>query len=117
MRLFKSLLRGTAQRMTALTYRMVAKRYNETIKSERSSAYITLSKARVWLSEGWTVTITDDDGKKFSVTEFESRVAEMHPLPVSTQETSIAPDAPMVPDTEAAVSEQPAADKLVDGLI
>jgi len=92
--------------MTALTYRMVAKRYNETIKSERDSAYITLSKARVWLSEGWTVTITDDDGKKFSVTEFESRVSEMHPLPVSTQETSIAPDAPVTPDAEAAVSQE-----------
>jgi hypothetical protein len=95
--------------MTALTYRMVAKRYNETIKSERDSAYITLSKARVWLSEGWTVTITDDDGKKFSVTEFESRVSEMHPLPVSTQETSIAPDGPVSLDSEAVVSEQAAA--------
>jgi hypothetical protein len=95
--------------MTALTYRMVAKRYNETIKSERDSAYITLSKARVWLSEGWTVTITDDDGKKFSVTEFERRVSEMHPLPVSTQETSIAPDAPATPDAEAVVSEAPGA--------
>jgi len=93
--------------MTALTYRMVAKRYNETIKSERDSAYITLSKARVWLSEGWTVTITDDDGKKFTVTEFESRVSEMHPLPVSTQETSIAPDAPASRDAEAAVSDEP----------
>src|SRR4051794_27863468 len=107
MRLFKTLLRGTAQRMTALTYRMVAKRYNETIRSERSSAYITLSKARVWVSEGWTVTITDDDGKKFSVSEFGSRVSEMLPLPVSTQETSIAPDAPVTSDAEAAVSAEP----------
>jgi hypothetical protein len=94
--------------MSALTYKMVAKQYNETIKCERSSAYITLSKARVWLSEGWTVTITDDDGKRFSVTEFESRVSEMLPLPVS-QETSIAPDAPTTPDAEAAVSEEPGA--------
>ena len=101
--------------MSALTYKMVAKQYNETIKCERSSAYITLSKARVWVSEGWTVTITDDDGKRFTVSEFESRVAEMHPLPVSTQETSIAPDAPTSPDAEALVSDEPGAgaDKVV----
>jgi len=85
---------------------MVAKQYNETIKCERSSAYITLSKARVWVSEGWTVTITDDDGKRFTVSEFESRVSEMHPLPVSTQEASIAPDAPTSPEAEAGVSEE-----------
>ena len=104
--------------MSALTYKMVAKQYNETIKCERSSAYITLSKARVWLSEGWTVTITDDDGKRFSVTEFESHVSGMHPLRVSTQETSIAPDAPTTPDAEAPASEESGAgadkaDKLV----
>ena len=86
--------------MCALTYKMLATRDNETIKSERSSAYITLSKALVWLSEGWTVTITDDGGKKFSVTEFESRVSEMHPLPLSTQDTPIAPDAPTSADNE-----------------
>jgi hypothetical protein len=102
--------------MCALTYKMVAKQYNETIKCERTSAYITLSKARVWLSEGWTVTITDDDGKRFTVSEFESHVSEMLPLPVSTQETSIAPDAPTSRDAEAPVSEEPGgekADKLV----
>jgi hypothetical protein len=33
----------------------------------------------------------------------------MHPLPVSTQETSIAPDAPTTPDAEAPVSEAPGA--------
>jgi hypothetical protein len=95
--------------MSALTYKMVAKQYNETIKCERSSAYITLSKARVWVSEGWTVTITDDDGKRFTVTEFESHVSGMLHLPVSTQETSIAPDAPTTPDAEAPVSEAPGA--------
>jgi hypothetical protein len=90
--------------MSALTYRMVATRYNETIKSERSSAYITLSKARVWLSEGWSVTITDPDGKKFAVSEFETFVSGMLPLPVSAQETAIAPEAAIVADAEAAVA-------------
>jgi hypothetical protein len=89
--------------MSALTYKMMAKRDNETIKSERSSAYMILSKARVWVSEGWTVTITDPDGKTLAVSEFESRVSEQHPLPASTQdtaiETAIAPDAPMASET------------------
>ena len=88
--------------MTALTYRMVATRYNETIKSERSSAYITLSKARVWLSEGWAVTITNPDGRKFAVPEFETFVSGMHPLPVSAQETASAPEVAIAPETAMA---------------
>ena len=101
--------------MSTLTYRMVATRYNETIKSERSSAYITLSKARVWLSEGWTVTITNPDGRKFAVPEFESFVSGMHPVRISVQETAIAPDAAIVPDAEADVTAEsgPGTDKLV----
>ena len=88
--------------MIALTYKMVATRYNETIKSERSSAYITLSKARVWVSEGWTVTITDPDGKRFAVSEFETFVSGMHPLPVSAQETAIAPEVAIEPEVAIA---------------
>jgi hypothetical protein len=101
--------------MSALTYKMVATRYNETIKSERSSAYITLSKARVWLSEGWTVTITDPDGKRFAVSEFETFVAGMLPLPVSAQETAIAPEAAVAADAGAGVTDESdaGADKLV----
>jgi hypothetical protein len=107
--------------MSALTYKMMAKRDNETIKSERSSAYMILSKARVWVSEGWTVTITDPDGKTLAVSEFESRVSVQHPLPVSTpesaSETAIAPDAPIAAEpalaTGTAVSDETAAGALV----
>src|SRR6266436_2851707 len=42
---------------------MVAERGNETVKSERTSSLITVARARVWASEGWQVTITDDEGK------------------------------------------------------
>jgi hypothetical protein len=100
--------------MSALTYKMMAKRDNETIKSERSSAYMILSKARVWVSEGWTVTIMDADGKTLAVPEFESRVSEQHPLPVSMPaiETAIAPDAPMAAETAiAAGADTEVADK------
>ena len=117
--------------MTALAYKMVARRNNETIKSERTSAYITLSKARVWVSEGWNVRITDAEGQQFGIAEFESLVSEKLPLPaptevVPTQETAIAPDEAMVsdeamapdtaiaPDAEEAVTEEsgPGEDKL-----
>jgi len=101
--------------MIALTYKMLAIRHNETIKSERSSAYITLSKARVWLSEGWTVTITDPDGKRFAVSEFEAFVSGMHPLPVSAQETAIAPEA-IAPEVEIApAAEAGVTDESVSG--
>ncbi len=117
--------------MPALAYKMVARRNNETIKSERSSAYITLSKARVWGSEGWTVRITDEEGKQFGIAEFESLVSEKLPLPAPTEvapteETAIAPDQAMepdeaiapdtaiTPDAEEAVTEEssPGEDKL-----
>jgi hypothetical protein len=95
---------------------MVATLYNETIKSQRQSAYIMLSKARVWVSEGWSVTITDPDGKRYAVAEFETFVAGLHPLRVSAQETAIAPEAPLTPEAvEGAVAAEsaPDADNLV----
>jgi hypothetical protein len=49
---------------------MIAKRENETVKCERISLLITVAKARVWVSEGWQVTITDDEGKVFAPAEF-----------------------------------------------
>lgn len=96
--------------MPALAYKMVARRNNETIKSERSSAYITLSKARVWVSEGWSVRITDEEGKQFGIAEFENLVSEKLPLPaptevVPTQETAIAPDQAIAPDEAMAPAE------------
>src|SRR6266513_2899005 len=54
---------------------MIAERGNETVKSERTSSLITIAKARVWASEGWQVTITDDEGKVFAPAEFEDLLA------------------------------------------
>ena len=47
-------------------YRIYAVRDNETVKWERSSELIALAKARVWASEGWEVTITDDQGNELA---------------------------------------------------
>jgi hypothetical protein len=53
-------------------YRIVAVKENETVKWERSSELIVIAKARVWASEGWEVTITNDEGKELSASVIES---------------------------------------------
>jgi hypothetical protein len=58
-----------------LAYKMIAERGNETVKSERISLLITVAKARVWVSEGWQVTITDGEGKVFAPAELEKLLA------------------------------------------
>jgi hypothetical protein len=44
-----------------MAYNIVAERDNETVRMRRTSSIIALAKARVWASEGWEVTIIDDD--------------------------------------------------------
>ena len=58
-----------------MAYKMIAERGNETVKSERTSSLITVARARVWASEGWQVTITDEAGKVFAPAEFEDLLA------------------------------------------
>jgi hypothetical protein len=40
-----------------MAYRIVAERGNETVRMDRSSSLMAVTKARVWASEGWEVTI------------------------------------------------------------
>jgi hypothetical protein len=54
-----------------LTYQIVATRENETVKCERSSVLIAIAKARVWTSEGWQVSVTDQEGKTLEPAEFD----------------------------------------------
>jgi hypothetical protein len=44
-----------------MAYNIVAERDNETVRMRRNSSNIAIAKARVWASEGWEVTIVDDD--------------------------------------------------------
>jgi hypothetical protein len=44
-----------------MAYNVVAERDNETVRMRRSSSIIAIAKARVWASEGWDVTIIDDE--------------------------------------------------------
>jgi hypothetical protein len=64
-----------ASRGTALVYKMIAERDNETVKVERQSSLIIVAKARVWASEGWQVVITDADGKSYAPAEFDQLLA------------------------------------------
>ncbi len=64
-----------ASRGTALAYKMIAERDNETVKIERKSSLIIAAKARVWASEGWQVVITDEDGKSYAPAEFDRLLA------------------------------------------
>jgi hypothetical protein len=54
-----------------LAYKITAQRENETVRSERISVLIAIAKARVWVSEGWQVVITDGDGTAFAPAEFD----------------------------------------------
>jgi hypothetical protein len=60
-----------------VVYTMIAERGNETVKSERNSLLITVAKARVWVSEGWQVTITNSEGKVFEPAEFEKSLGSL----------------------------------------
>lgn len=44
-----------------MAYNIVAERDNETVRMRRKSSLIAIANARVFASEGWDVTIVDDD--------------------------------------------------------
>ena len=54
---------------------MIAERDNTTVKVERQSSLLIVAKARVWVSEGWQVVITDPEGRTYAPAEFEQLVA------------------------------------------
>jgi hypothetical protein len=59
----------------ALAYKMVAERDNEKCSFARESRLLIVAKAKVWASEGWTVVITDQDGKAYTPSEFDQLLA------------------------------------------
>jgi hypothetical protein len=50
---------------------MIAERDNAKVKVERESRLLIFAKAKIWASEGWTVVVTDGDGKTYESEEFE----------------------------------------------
>lgn len=61
--------------MSKLAYKMIAERENTTVKVERQSSLLIVAKARVWVSEGWQVVITDPEGRTYAPADFEQLVA------------------------------------------
>ena len=44
-----------------MSFEIVAERESETVRTKRSSSLIAIAYARVWASEGWSVTIIVGD--------------------------------------------------------
>jgi hypothetical protein len=63
----------------AIVYKIVVKKDNETLRSERQSLLIAAAKARVWSSEGWQVVVTDSDGKTWDLAELDKVIAAPEP--------------------------------------
>ena len=55
-----------------MAYKMVAERDGSVVKIERESSLLIVAKARVWISEGWQVAITDGEGKPFAADQLEN---------------------------------------------
>ena len=55
-----------------MPFRIVAKREDETVRTDRDSWLIATARARVWASEGWDVTIVVCDEEQYAATEFPS---------------------------------------------
>jgi hypothetical protein len=50
---------------------MIAERENESVKVERESRLLIVAKARIWASEGWSVVVSDGEGKTYWAADFE----------------------------------------------
>jgi hypothetical protein len=58
-----------------VSYRIVAEKDGKTVTTERASLLIAAARARVWSSEGWTVDVTDGDGKLLDPAKFDQLLA------------------------------------------
>ena len=54
-----------------MSYKIVATKEDQTMRSVRQSLLIAAAKARVWASEGWEVVVTDGDEKTLDPADFE----------------------------------------------
>jgi hypothetical protein len=58
-----------------MKYKIVARKDDTTVRSERSSLLIAAAKARVWADEGWEVSVVDTEGKELDRAELDSLFA------------------------------------------
>ena len=54
-----------------MSYKIVATKEDQTMRSVRQSLLIAAAKARVWASEGWEVVVTDGEERTLDLADFE----------------------------------------------
>ena len=54
-----------------MSYKIVATKEDQTMRSVRQSLLIAAAKARVWASEGWEVVVTDGEENPPDPADFE----------------------------------------------
>ena len=59
------------RRGAEMSYKIVATKEDQTMRSVRQSLLIAAAKARVWASEGWEVVVTDGEEKVLDPAGFE----------------------------------------------
>ena len=64
-------LTAIERRGVEMSYKIVATKEDQTMRSVRQSLLIAAAKARVWASEGWEVVVTDGEGKALDPAGFD----------------------------------------------
>lgn len=78
-----------------MAFEFVAERDNETVRIRHNSSLIAVAKARVWASEGWSVTIMIEDQEAPRLfEEFSSHSVTRRNAVFSTSEPATATLAP-----------------------
>jgi hypothetical protein len=52
-----------------MPYKIVARKDDATVRSERNSLLIAAAKARIWIEEGWDVSVTNGEGRRLDPSE------------------------------------------------
>ena len=58
-----------------MAYKIVARKDEVTVRSERNSLLIAAAKARIWAEEGWDVSVTDSEGRTLDRAELDELFA------------------------------------------
>lgn len=69
------LVHGEREGERPMTYKIVARKEDTTVRSERNSLLIAAAKARIWAEEGWDVSVTDSEGRKLERAELDNLFA------------------------------------------
>ena len=91
-----------------MSYKIVATKEDQTIRSVRQSLLIAAAKARVWASEGWEVVVTDGEEKTLDPADFE-KLFELRQVSISTFGVAHEPQLPSESEASLALLQLPSA--------